>query len=166
MPKPKYQFDDFLIVVNNEYRDFVTSVHKILIESGYKPKIELTKKNGLQLYYFQPEIKSTTGIIMYFLFRDEKLMIRFYASNYAKYPEVLNGLPEIIIKQINNSDECKKLINPDKCWTGCMGYDFYIGEKHYQKCLVNCFFLNVDFESIPFLIELIKNESKERYAKS
>ncbi|MCL2522593.1 MAG: hypothetical protein FWE36_07020 [Erysipelotrichales bacterium] len=162
MPKPKYQLADFMINVKNEYKDFVTTVHEMLVQQGYKTKIELTKKNGLQLFYREPEIKSTIGIILYFLFHDEKLMIRLYGKNYNKYLELLNDLPEIIIKQIEKSDQCKKLINPKKCWTGCMGYDFYIKDKRYQKCLVNCFLLEVDLKSLPFLLELIKSESKER----
>ena len=162
MPKAKYQLDDFLTIVQDNCKDFVTQIHEMMLGDGFKQKIQVTKSTGLQLAYSQPKIKSVTGIILIFFAREDKLMIRIYATNHTKYPDILNTLPERITNQIGNATDCKKFIDPQKCWAGCMGYDFHVREKRYQKCIVDCFQLIVDSEGIPFLLEIIKSESKER----
>jgi len=162
MPKAKYQLDDFLTLVDNDHKGFVLTVHEMLMQEGYKLKVQATKLYGLHISYSQPKIKVVKGIIVYFLLNDGKLMMRINADNYTKYSDILNRLPENILNQMDKSDNCIKMIDPQKCWQGCMGYDFHIGDKHYQKCLINCFLLRVDSESFPFLLELIKSEAKER----
>ena len=165
MPRAKYQFeDDFLVKVSDEYKSFVTDVHKMLLAKGYKVKIQVTKSMGLRATYSQPKIKTVKGIILYFFFRDDKLMIRIDADNHEKYPDVLNRLPEGIISQIDQANDCVKFADPKKCWQGCIGYDFHIRGKNYQKCYAVCFQFEVDSESIPFLLEMIEYESKERCA--
>ena len=47
-------------------------------------------------------------------------------------------------------------------WGGCIRYDIHIGAEQYQKCKFNSFQFNVNSESIPFLLELLKSELKER----
>ena len=162
MPKAKYQLEDFLALVQSDNRDFVLIVNEMMMQQGYKLKIQLTKSYGLHVSYWQPKIKSVTGIIVYFLMQDGNLKIRINANNYAKYLDVLNHLPENILTQIDKADDCMKVLDPQKCWQGCIGYDFHVGETHYQKCLVNCFLLDVNSDSFPFLIELIECESRER----
>ena len=164
MPKAKYQLADFLMSVNENDKNFVTTVHEMLLQKGYKHKVQFTKSNGLQVSYAEPKIKVVKGIIVYFLIREGKLMIRINADNHAKYPEVLDRLPEHIVSQIGRADNCIKMIDPQRCWQGCMGYDFHIGGKQYQKCSINCFLLDVDSESVPFLLELVESENKERCA--
>jgi len=164
MAKAKYQLDDFLELVNDEGKGFVNAVHNMLVQSNYKPKIQIMKTTGLQLSYAEPKVKSVIGIIIIFFVCEGKLIIRIYGKNCNKYPQVLNSLPEKIVNQIDKADDCKKFIDPQKCWTGCEGYDFYIGEQRYQKCYTNCFQLDVDFESMPYLMELIKRECNERVA--
>jgi len=134
----------------------------MLLQDNYKPKIQVTKSTGLQLSYSQPKIKSTAGIISIFFLHNDKLVVRIYGKNHKAYPDVLNKLPESITSQIDKASDCVKFADPQKCWKGCIGYDFYVGETHYQKCAVNCFQLNVDAESMPYLLDLIKSESKER----
>ena len=63
---------------------------------------------------------------------------------------------------MDKADDCKKIIDPEKCWKGCGGYDISIGEKSYKKCILNCFLLDVDSITFPFLMELIKSEAKAR----
>ena len=164
MAKAKYQFEDFLTTVSDGYKEFVTTVHKMLLQDNYRPQIKVTKSNGLQLAYYQPKIKVVAGVILIFLFCNDKLMIRIYGKNHKEYPDVLNSLPERIVNQIDKAGDCVKFINPQRCWNGCIGFDFHIREKRYQKCYVQCFQLDVDLESMPYLIELIKSENKERMA--
>jgi len=162
MAKTKYQLEDFLAAVNDGYKNYVTTIHEMLLQRGYKLKVQTTKSYGLHVSYSDPKIKVVKGIIAYLLIRDEKLTIRINADNLAEYPDVLNRLPQNMVSQLDNANECIKMKDPQKCWQGCIGYDFYIGEKHYQKCVVNCFVLDVNSESFPFLLELIERESKER----
>jgi hypothetical protein len=162
MPKAKYQLEDFLALVEDDCRGFVITIHDLLLQHGYKLKVQSTKTYGLHVSYWQPKIKSVIGIIVYFLVRDGKLMIRINADNHKKYSDALNRLPENIVSQVAQADDCMKKIDPQRCWKGCSGYDFRIGSNHYHKCLLNCFLFNVDSGSMPFLIELIENESKER----
>ena len=162
MPKAKYQFEDFLATVDDACRNFAVIIHEKLLHDGYKLKIQSTKTYGLHATYWQPKIKSVTGIIVYLLVRDGTLMIRINADNHKKYPDVLNRLPENIVSQIDKADNCMKKDDPQKCWKGCMGYDFHIGDNYYHKCLLNCFLFCVDSDSVPFLVELIEHESKER----
>jgi hypothetical protein len=166
MSKAKYQLEDFLAIVNDNYKDFINTVHEMMLQNGYKLKIQSTKLYGFHISYSQPKIKTVNGIILYFLLSNGKLMIRINAFNHDKYPDVLNRLPENIVSQIDKADTCKKSIDPQKCWQGCMGYDFNIKGKRYQKCLCTCFLIEVDSESIPFLTELVESESKERLLSS
>jgi len=162
MAKAKYKFEDFFVSVDDNYKDFVMVVHEMLLQKGYRPKVQFTKSNGVQVSYSQPKIKVVKGIVVYLWVREEKLMVRINADNHAKYPQVLNRLPENIVSQVSQADDCIKMIDPQRCWQGCMGYDFHIGGKRYQKCYTNCFLLEADPESVPFLLELIESESEER----
>ena len=164
MPKAKYQLDDFLTLVGDDYRNYILQAHEIMMQEGYKLKIQTTKQYGLHITYWQPKVKSVTGIVAYFLVQNDKLMVRINANNHAKYSDALNSLPDNILNQMDEADECKKFIDPQKCWAGCGGYDIRIGNRHYQKCLINCFLLVVDTSSFPFLLKLIENEIKQRNA--
>ena len=164
MSGAKYQLEDFLVSVDDNHKNFVIIVHEMMLQKGYKLKVQFTKSNGLQVSYSQPKIKVVKGIIVYFFVREGRLMIRINADNHAKYHDVLNSLPENIVSQIGQADDCMKAIDPQRCWQGCIGYDFHIRGKHYQKCCINCFMLEVDSESFPFLLELTESESKERCA--
>ena len=162
MSKTKYQFEDFLATVDDKDKDFIITNHEMMMQNGYKLKVQFTKLYRFHISYSQPKIKTVDGIILYFMLSDGKLMIRINAFNHAKYSDVINRLPENIVMQIDKADTCKKSIDPQKCWQGCMGYDFHIRGKRYQKCICTCFLIEVDSESIPFLTEMIESESKER----
>ncbi|MCL2853439.1 MAG: hypothetical protein FWE20_10490 [Defluviitaleaceae bacterium] len=140
MPKAKYQLDDFLALVDNEHKDYVFQVHEIMMQEGYKLKIQTTKQYGLHVAYRQPKVKSVTGIIAYFLIQNDELMVRINASNHAKYPDILNSLPGNILSQMDTADDCKKFIDPQKCWTGCNGYDIRIRKQTLQKMPYKLFF--------------------------
>lgn len=160
----KYHLDDFLALVSDNFKCYVISVHEMMLQDGYKLKIQLTKTYGLHISYSQPKIKSVKGIIIYFLVQDGKLMIRINADNHASYPDVLSSLPEQILSQMDNADDCIKFVDPKRCWQGCGGYDIYVNKKHYRKCIINCFLLDVDNVTFPFLVKLIRSESEARMA--
>jgi len=162
MAKAKYQFEDFLITVKDENKDFVVNVHQMLLKENYKPKLQVTKSTGFQLSYSEPKIKTVAGIILIFFVRDDVLMIRIYGKNHEKYPDVLNDLPLEIVNQINKAEDCIKFTNPEKCWKGCIGFEFAIKENHYQKCYTQCFQFEVNMASMPYLLKLIECESRAR----
>jgi hypothetical protein len=159
MAKSEYQFEDFLANVSEDNKDFVKKVHESLTRDDYKINVE-SKASGFFASYSHLKTKRS---IMNFLFRKKGLLVRIYGDNCGEYAYLLNKLPDNIVKQIDKTGVCKRLINPQDCNAKCvMGYDFYIGDKHYQKCRNSRFCLEVDSESIPFLTEMIENESKAR----
>ncbi|MCL2350838.1 MAG: hypothetical protein FWC67_05095 [Defluviitaleaceae bacterium] len=163
MPRAKYQFEDFILAVTDEHKDFVRAVHGIMMQDGHKARVQDAKNGSLKLTYSKPKIKSTSGNIAIFLFEDDgRLAVRIYGKNHKSYPDALNGLPPHMEAQIDARPDCKKFVDPSKCWTGCRGYDFYIGEKLYQKCMTVCFQFVVDFESKEGLMSLVESESKMR----
>ena len=161
MVKTEYQFEDFLANVSDECKDFVKQVHEMLSQDNYTVKIE-QKASGFFVSYLQPKNKRS---ILNFLFRKKGLLIGIYGDNCNKYAELLDKLPENMVKQIDKGGVCKRLIDPTTCNSRCvMGYDFYVSDKHYQKCRNSCFYFGVDLEGIPLLIDIIKSESEERLA--
>ena len=129
-----------------------------LLQGSYKGRIQTTK-HGLSLSYAMSKTQRIAG----FSFRDGNLLVQINAENYANYPEVLHALPPAIVSQIDGANYCPKFKDPKKCWSTCTpGYDFHIGDKHFQKCRYDCFKLKVDAESIPYLLAIIENEYKER----
>jgi len=162
MSKPKYQIEDFLANVSEDNCNFVISVRDYMLENNFKQKIQVTKTTGLQLSFAEPKVKSITGVVVILFLRDGELRVRVYGTNHKVYPTRLDSLPENIVQQIDKSPNCVKFTNPQKCWTGCGGYDFSIRDKRYQKCLVSCFEIKLDAESESFLLELIKSEAMAR----
>ena len=156
-----YQFDDFLSGVCEAHKKFVVSTNESLLGDSYKVKIE-SKASGMFISYSHPKTKRS---VVNFLFRKTSLLVRLYADNFDKYIDFLNSLPEKMEKEIAKASVCKRLINPDECNPKCLkGYDFFIREKHYQKCRYNCFEFEVTGESIPILANFIESERKERKA--
>ena len=164
MPKAKYQFEtDFLTTVPAECADFVLQVHSSLVKQSYKPRITVTKSTGLQIAYHQSKIKSTVGILIIFFKRQDKLILRVYGFGYKKYLKLLESLSQSLIKQIGEATDCKKFLDPDKCFKGCGGHNFQIGERSFQKCYVDCFEFEVLTDDMPYLTKLVEEESKARF---
>jgi len=164
MAKAKYQFEDFLMNVNTDDKDFVANIHEMLLQGNYKAKIQVTKSNGFQLSYHQPKIKTVAGRILTFFFLEDELVVRLEGKHHKQYLNVSNAQPQRSVNQIKKAEDCIKFGDPEKCWKGCIGYEFDIGENHYQKCIIQCFQLKVDSPSMPYLLQLIECESKARGA--
>jgi len=157
MEQTNYQFEDFLMSVKSEYKDFVLTVHEIILREGCKVKIDSSKTTLFSVKYTQ----GRKGIFN-FMLRKRGFKASVYAANFAQYPAVLNSLPENMVAQIAKTSACKNMTSQPSCWDGCIGYDISIGEEQYQKCKFNCFKFDVDAESTPFLIELLESELRER----
>ena len=160
MQEANYQFEDFLMSVDEAHKDFVLTVHETLLQAGCKVKVESSKTVLFSVKYTQ----GRKGIFNFKL-RKKSLKASVYAGNFAAYPDVLNSLPESMVGQIAKSAACKNMSDPPSCWEGCVGYDIPIGEERYQKCkFVGCFQFNVNAESAPFLLALLESELKARRA--
>jgi len=158
----EYQFNDFLNFLSEtayEHVDFVLNIHDKLIEMGCKVKITNTKAYPYQLAYTMPN--SRKGILNFYL-RKRGLKVRITIVDPEKHSVILNRLPEKMVHQIDKKDACRKLVDGCECLDTCIGFDFYIGEMHYQKCRFYCFQFDVDDESVPFFNKLLEGEIRER----
>ena len=159
MPKSQLEFSDFFIEVPDSNKDFVSTIHELFTNDGYKLKLE-PKPIGCMATYAHPKTKHS---ILNFVFRKNGLYIRLYGANCTKYQDVLDSLPHSMIAQMQKAGDCPRLLGQDKCSPRCaMGYDFTIGDTRFQKCRIACFFLHVDDESMPFLLEMVRREKQER----
>jgi len=159
MEKANYQFEDFLMSVDDKYKDFVLTINDILLQEGCKVKVESSKT-----YLFSVKYTQGRKGIFNFMLRKKSFKASVYAANFAKYPDVINSLPKSMVEQISKTSDCKNMANPPACWDGCLGYEIHIGQEHYQKCKFSCFQFNIDSESIPLLLEMLKSELNARQA--
>ena len=165
MDKKKYEFEEFLEEVNflewvsSEDKKFITDVHEMLVQKDCKVKITSSKTNPFLLAFTQKR----KGVMSLYL-RKKGLKARINVNNLEKYPDLVNSLPETMVNQLDKSSKCKNMIEGQKCWDGCIGYDFHLGETHYQKCKFSCFQFDVEEESIPVLFELLNSELNARVA--
>ncbi|MCL2365508.1 MAG: hypothetical protein FWC75_00480 [Oscillospiraceae bacterium] len=166
MEQINHDFEDFLAVVSGEEKAFVAEIHKMLLKENNKVKITVKGTKTIQRTVTYSEAKTRRNTAKFSLKKD-MLSIHIYTKNYDKYLDVLSALPETMINQMNESHVCKNLVKQDGkgcSWPDCSGYDFYIGDMHFQKCSYYCFQFNVDAESIPFLRGIIEAELKARTA--
>jgi len=167
MSRAKYQFEtDFLTTVPTEHTDFVSQVYQSLVKENYKPKITVTKSTGLQLAFWQPKVKSTMGIIAILFMRADKLILRIYGFGYEEYLDLIETLPDSLVKQVDKAHDCKKFIDPTKCFKGCIGHKFQIRGKVFQKCYVDCFEFEVTTADALYLMQLIEAESKVKLKRN
>ena len=162
MSKVEYQFNDFLHFLSERAYDcmgFVVEVHEMLLQMGCRVKISSSKAYPFLVAYTMPNARK--GILNFYL-RKKGLKVRITIVNPEKHADVLNSLPENMVGQIDKKGVCRKLVEGCKCLDSCTGFDFHIGETHYQKCRFDCFQFDVDTESIPFFFELLESELKER----
>ena len=159
MTKTKRTIEDFIETVEESYKDFVRELSDILLSEEYKQRIQMTK-NGLSVSYTKPNMKwRLLGLSV----KEHQLFIHINAEHYKKYSELLNNMPEDVIEHLDNTHVCLKLKDINKCWKSCEpGYDFKVGDKHYQACRYDCFKTKVTKESIPFFLELVEREIRER----
>jgi len=159
MASEKYQFEDFLAEVNQEQKAAVTSIHKMMAESGYKNKVE-KKALGFLIAYAHPKTKKS---ILNLFFRKDGLQARIYAENHKRYADFIGNLPEDMEAQIAKATDCKRFLTPPECSDTCSaGYDILIRGKRYQKCRYSCFHFKANAKSLPVITEFIELEKASR----
>ena len=160
MAEENYQFDDFFANLNDEYKDFVTTIHEMVQENGFdKIAIGSSKVNLFTVKYTNK--KTRRGIVNLTL-RRKSFAVTVLAANNDKYPELLNKMPEQMANQIEKVHTCKNISEPGQCMDKCVGYEFHVRDRHFQKCKFGCFKFTVDAENMPYLLELIKTELEMR----
>lgn len=161
MPKEEIKFEDFLSNVSPENMDYISEIHKFMIENGCTVKIEAAK-SGHVLSYLLPKTKK---VIFNYVFRKSGLIIRIYGDNVSKYVDIMDALPSGMVKAVEKAPVCKRLIDPAKCNSKCsMGYIFDLNGTTYQNCRYNAFMFNVEAENYDSIREFIRRELKERTA--
>lgn len=162
----KYQFEDFLAMASDNDKDFILKVHDRLLQENNKIKVVAKGRKTIHLTIIYSEPKTRRNMAK-LLFNKGELSIHIYTKNYDKYLDVLSNLPQKMIIQMEEANNCKNLTKQESSekgcsWADCSGYDFYIGKTRYQKCSYECFKFKVEAESMPFLHELIEAEIKAR----
>jgi len=144
--------------VHPAYHGFVLQTHSYLLENGCVMKMSIAK-NGYLVSYSDINKR----VIANFVFRKRGLVIRIYGDNVNLYNDFLETLPDEMKKAIDKAPVCKRLIDITKCNSRCrMGYEFTLNGAIHKKCQYNCFMFAVDFESIPFISDFLKNELTAR----
>ena len=160
MAQEKIGFEQFLEVVEAKYQDFIQDMHNYLLDNGCKEKIE-EKKSGFLASYKHTKLKKSIANL---LFRKKGMIVRIYGENANKYLDFLNTLPEGMLEAIDSASVCKRLVY-NTCSPKCSGYDFIIGNEHFQKCKYNCFEFLVTEENNPYIKSFVEHELRERTAQ-
>lgn len=151
----KYTFQDFLASVDGENQPFVSSLHDDLTQLGCKAEVKLAKSGYVVSYILN---KKT---IANYVFRKSGLIARIYAGHIAQYMEILDALPDGMVRTIQEAPICKRLVNPAACNQKCsMGYDFILKGERLQKCRNGAFMFLLTGESRPHVRPLLLSEAK------
>jgi len=157
MAKVKVTFEQFIESVDADNKPFVQELHSCLTDTGCKAAFE-EKKNGFFASY---KYGKPPRAVMNFLFRKQGMLTRIYGERISAYPDFLNALPIEMVNSIENSGSCSQLVN-NTCSTKCTGYDFTIGDEHFQKCRYGCFEFLMTAKSRPYIKEFVEHELAER----
>ena len=157
MAQVKISFEQFIQAVDEDNKPFVEDLHAYLLSNGCKVTFEEKKSGYLASYkHGKPQ-----RAIMNFVFRKKGMMTRIYGERISGYPDFLNNLPSEMVKSIEGSGICKRLVH-NTCSPKCVGYDFMIGESHFQKCRYSCFEFLMTNDSNPYIREFVEHEIGER----
>jgi len=154
-------YADFLprakMIVNAELLVFVETINGYLMDNGCKVTFE-EKKSGMLASYKHGKTKKA---LINLLFRKDGLKVRIYGEHLDDYRDFLNTLPPQMVEEIDGASMCKRLIS-NGCSPKCIGYDFTIDSKHFQKCRYNCFEFLVTNETAPYIKTFIEKEFNAR----
>ena len=159
MAQEKISFEQFIETVDVDHKPFVEDLHTCLLNSGCKVTFEEKKSGFLASYKFGKPQRA----VMNFVFRKNGMLARIYGERISGYPDFLNAIPAEMVQAIENAGICKRLVH-NTCSPKCIGYEFTIGNSHFQKCRYNCFEFLLTSKSKPYIKAFVENELKERSA--
>ena len=94
------------------------------------------------------------------------MLARIYGVHVNEYEEVLETLPDELIRAIQAAPICKRLADPDACNPKCAkGFEFWLRGEHYQKCRNSAFMFLVCPQNNPS-IRLLLLKEVEAWKKS
>lgn len=156
----KIEFEEFLASVSEQNQEFVKELHNQLMESGCKIEIKSAKSGYMVSYLYH---KKT---IANYVFRKKGMIARIYGVHVNEYEEVLETLPDELIRAIHAAPICKRLADPDACNPKCAkGFEFWLRGEHYQKCRNSAFMFLVCPQNNPS-IRLLLLKEVEAWKKS
>ena len=148
-------FDDFIAAVDGGCREFVTGLHRSLMEMGCKLEVKEAKSGFVASYLLN---KKT---IANYVFRKKGLIARIYPNHLPQYLEVLDAMPNALAAAVLAAPDCKRLLDPAACNPKCpMGYDFPLRGLRAQKCRNSAFQFLVCRENNPFIEALVLSEAR------
>lgn len=151
----KYTFQDFLASVDGENKKFVSDLHDQLTGLGCKTDVKSAKSGYAVSYSLN---KKTIGN---YVFRKKGLFARIYAGHVVQYMEILDAMPDGMVRSIQEAPICKRMVDPSACNQKCsMGYDFILKGERLQRCRNNAFMFLLDEVSRPYIKSLLLNEAK------
>jgi len=159
MAQEKLSFEQFLEASDAGDHAFVQDLHSFMLNNGCKGTFE-AKKTGLLGSYKHTKTKKS---VINVLIKKHGVLVRIYGEHIKGYRDFLNTLPEEMVKSIDKAGMCKRLVD-NTCSPKCMGYDFKIGDAHFQKCRYSCFEFLVTEESSQYIKTFVENELRERTA--
>ena len=157
MAKEKITFEQFMETVDEDNKMFVQNMHNYLIGNGCKVAFEEKKNGYLASYKYGKPPKA----FLNFVFRKEGMLTRIYGERISGYSNFLNSLPSEMVGHIQKAGDCKRLVS-NTCSPKCTGYDFMIGDEHFQKCRYNCFEFLMTEVSKPYIKTFVEHELRER----
>lgn len=157
MAKTKLGFEDFIQVVDDGNKAYVTQLHEEMMAQGCQLEVKEAKSGPMVSYLWN---KKT---LVNFVFRKAGIIIRLYGTRVKDYMEFLETLPEGMVESILVAPVCKRLVNPADCNPKCaMGYDFILRGEHLQKCRINAFMFPLCPENNPFIRTFLNLELRAR----
>jgi len=157
MAQEKITFEQFMEAVDVGNKPFVQDLHNYLLESGCKVAFEEKKSGYLASYKYGKPPKA----LLNFVFRKDGMLTRIYGERISGYPDFLNSLPAEMVEHFHKAGDCKRLVN-NTCSPKCSGYDFMVGDEHFQKCRYNCFEFLMTEISKPYIKTFVEHELKGR----
>ena len=157
--KEKLAFEDFIQGLSMDDLAFAQDLHEYILNNGCKATFEEKKTGKLSSHKHTKTKKSVINLLA----RKHGLLVRIYGENIGKYSDFISTLPTEMVESINKSGDCGRLVH-NKCSTKCTGYDFTVGDKHFQKCRYNCFEFLVTSTSHSFIRTFVENELTARNA--
>lgn len=150
-------FAQFSEAVPTEHLPFVQQLHGYMLDAGCKITFE-EKKSG---YLASIKFGKPPRALANFLFRKPGMLVRIYGENIGGYLDFLNSLPAEMVSSIQGAGICKRLVH-NTCSPKCTGYDFKIGNEHFQKCRYNCFEFLVNDQNNLYIKTFLEHELNER----
>lgn len=155
----KYTFQDFLASVDGENQKFVNELHDELTGMGCNIDVKSAKSGYVVSYSLNKKTVAN------YVFRKKGLIARIYAGHIVRYMELLDTLPDSMVRSIREASVCKRLLDPAACNQKCsMGYEFTLKGERLQRCRNNAFMFLLNEESRPYVKSLLLQEARERQA--